>query len=60
MLVDTSDWVVHFRLRSEALADLLDLDLVMMHPINLGEIACRTPHARAQTLASLDSQRQTQ
>lgn len=60
VLVDTSVWVDHFRLRNAALADLLELDLVMMHPMVLGELACGTPPARAQTLASLDCLRQTQ
>lgn len=60
VLVDTSVWVDHFRRRNDALAGLLELDLVMIHPMVLGELACGTPPARAQTLADLDRLQQTQ
>jgi predicted nucleic acid-binding protein len=60
VLVDTSIWVDHFRRRNDALAGLLELDLVMIHPMVLGELACGTPPARAQTLADLDRLQQTQ
>lgn len=53
VLVDTSVWVEHFRQRSPALTHLLALDLVMTHPLILGELACGTPPNRAQTLADL-------
>lgn len=54
VLVDTSVWVDHFRTRSEALVDLLHEDLVLTHPMIVGEIACGTPPApRSQTLADL-------
>ena len=42
------------------LTDLLELDLVMTHPLVLGEIACGTPPNRAQTLLDLDGLQQTQ
>lgn len=60
VLVDTSIWVDHFRRRNDALAGLLELDLVMIHPMVLGELACGTPPARAQTLADLDRLQPTQ
>lgn len=60
VLVDTSIWVDHFRRRNDALAGLLELDLVMIHPMVWGELACGTPPARAQTLADLDRLQQTQ
>ena len=60
VLVDTSIWVDHFRRRNDALAGLLELDLVTIHPMVLGELACGTPPARAQTLADLDRLQQTQ
>lgn len=60
VLVDTSVWVDHFRRRNEALVDLLNLDLVMTHPLVVGEIACGTPPHRLQTLADLDSLQLTQ
>lgn len=53
VLVDTSVWVQHFRQHNQALVDLLLLDLVMTHPMVLGELACGTPPARLQTLADL-------
>jgi len=53
VLVDTSVWVDHFRRHNTALADLLLRDQVVMHPLVVGELACGTPPARAQTLADL-------
>lgn len=55
VLVDTSVWVDHFRQRNEALAGLLELDLVMGHPLIVGEIACGTPPSRNQTLSDLNA-----
>ncbi|MBK7900017.1 MAG: PIN domain-containing protein [Azonexus sp.] len=55
VLVDTSVWVDHFRSGNERLVDLLSRDLVMTHPLILGEIACGTPPNRAQTLDDLGS-----
>ena len=53
VLVDTSVWVDHFRRRNDALIDLLGLDLVVAHPLIVGEIACGTPPDRRQTLSDL-------
>jgi predicted nucleic acid-binding protein len=53
VLVDTSIWVDHFRQRNAALSGLLELDLVLIHPMVLGEIACGTPPSRAQCLGDL-------
>lgn len=54
VLVDTSVWIDHFRNRNEPLANLLNQDLVLTHPMVIGEIACGTPPApRAQTLDDL-------
>lgn len=60
VLVDTSVWVDHFRQRNDALIDLLESDLVMMHPLVIGEIACGTPPGRTQTLSYLGALQQTQ
>ncbi len=60
ILVDTSVWVDHFRQHNAALASLLDLDLVMVHPLVIGEIACGTPPDRTQTLSDLRVLQQTQ
>lgn len=53
VLVDTSVWVEHFRQRNTALTALLAMDLVAVHPLILGELACGTPPNRSQTLADL-------
>ena len=51
VLVDTSVWVEHFRKRSDVLVELIELDLVLNHPMVLVELACGTPPApRAKTL----------
>ncbi|MBN8454476.1 PIN domain-containing protein [Accumulibacter sp.] len=55
VLVDTSVWVDHFRQRNEALAALLELDRVMLHPLIIGEIACGTPPQRNRTLLDLNA-----
>lgn len=60
VLVDTSVWVDHFRQRNGVLADLLELDLVMVHPLIVGEIACGTPPNRDQTLSDLHGLKQSQ
>jgi predicted nucleic acid-binding protein len=58
VLVDTSVWVDHFRQHNGVLTDLLELDLVMAHPLILGEIACGSPPKRAQTLSDLHALQQ--
>lgn len=51
VLIDTSVWIDHFRNGNEGLVELIELDLVLIHPMVIGEIACGTPPApRAQTL----------
>lgn len=59
VLVDTSVWIDHFRNGDDVLTDLLALDIVMTHPLVLGEIACGTPPNRVRTLADLDRLQQT-
>jgi predicted nucleic acid-binding protein len=60
VLVDTSVWIDHFRHSNTELAQLLALDLVLIHPLVLGEIACGTPPQRAQTLHDLALLQSTQ
>jgi len=61
VLIDTSVWVDHFRQRNDSLVNLLSLDLALMHPMVLVELACGTPPApRAQTLKDLGLLQQTQ
>lgn len=59
VLVDTSVWVDHFRQNNNVLVGLLELDLVMVHPLIVGEIACGTPPNRIQTLLDLEGLQQT-
>ena len=60
VLVDTSVWVDHFRKHNDALTNLLELDLVLTHPLVVGEIACGTPPQRIQTRTDLGSLHQAQ
>ena len=53
VLVDTSVWVQHFRHGDMGLSRLLMQDLVLTHPMILGELACGTPPKRAQTLTDI-------
>ena len=54
VLIDTSVWVDHFRNGNDGLVDLLALDLALIHPMVIAEIACGTPPApRIQTLSSM-------
>jgi predicted nucleic acid-binding protein len=55
VLVDTSVWVSHFRRRDSALAELLQADRALTHPMVVAELACGTPpDPRATTLGALD------
>ena len=38
ILVDSSVWIDHFRIRIRILADLVDRRLVLVHPIVIGEL----------------------
>lgn len=60
ILVDTSIWVDHFRSGNRLLAELLELDNVLTHPMIVAEIACGTPPDRAATLSSLGLLQQAQ
>lgn len=54
VLIDTSVWVDHFRNGNPAVGQLLALDVVLIHPYVLAELACGTPPApRERTLADL-------
>lgn len=58
VLVDTSVWVAHFKLRSEPLVALLEAGLVVCHPHVVAEVACGTPphrHLVIEHLSRLDS-----
>ncbi len=51
VLIDTSLWVDHLRRRNLELAEMLRSDMVLSHPMVIGEIACGTPPVpRSRTL----------
>jgi predicted nucleic acid-binding protein len=52
-LVDTSVWVDHFRADSPDLRQLLEQDLVLCHPLIVGELACGNLKHRSEVLRSL-------
>jgi len=49
-LVGSSIWIDHLRQSNRRLVELLDADLVCMHPCVVGEIACGNLAARASRL----------
>ncbi len=53
ILVDTSVWIDHFRKNSPTLRRLLDTDLVLCHPLVIGEIACGNMKHRFEVLESM-------
>ncbi len=52
-LVDTSVWIDHFRSDSSVLRRLLDDDLVLCHPLVIGEVACGNMKHRSMVLESM-------
>ena len=55
VIVDTSVWIDHFRRDNPSLLALLDLDVVLAHPMVLGELRCGSlPEPRATALSTLE------
>ncbi len=52
-LVDTSVWIQHLRHDSPSLRQLLEQDLVVCHPLVIGELACGHLARRVEVLQSL-------
>jgi len=52
-LVDTSVWIDHFHVDSPALCRLLEEELVVCHPLVIGELACGNLKHRSKVLESL-------
>ncbi|MGQ0555421.1 MAG: type II toxin-antitoxin system VapC family toxin [Nitrospiraceae bacterium] len=52
-LVDTSVWIDHFRSDSSVLRRLLDDDLILCHPLVIGELACGNLKQRSVVLNSM-------
>jgi predicted nucleic acid-binding protein len=53
ILVDTSVWIEHFRTDSPALRELLEEDVVLCHPLVIGELACGNMKHRSDILGFL-------
>lgn len=53
ILVDTSIWAGHFRQTDPTLMGLLDVGLVLTHPMVTGELACGNLPRRAEVLELL-------
>lgn len=57
ILVDTSIWIDHFRFGHPELKDALERQLVVTHPLVIGELACGQLPRRKETLHLLDQLR---
>jgi len=56
VLVDTSIWIHHFRLRNETLVGLMENDLALTHPLVVAELACGSmDSSRIQTLSYIEN-----
>ena len=55
ILVDTSVWLNHFRVSSRLLAQLLDLEQVLIHPFVIGELACGNLANRKEIISLLQT-----
>jgi predicted nucleic acid-binding protein len=51
--VDTSVWIDHFQTKNHKLAQLLESELVLMHPFVFGEIALGQQKNKARVLSDL-------
>lgn len=56
ILVDTSVWINHLRSGNHRLAELLEQNRVVMHPMVIGELACGNLQNRQQLLQLWQSQ----
>lgn len=53
VLVDSSVWINHFRSSSSKLSKLLEDELVLAHPMVIGELACGNLAKRKEIVALL-------
>jgi predicted nucleic acid-binding protein len=51
ILVDTSVWIDHLRSPSRALSDALEREVIGIHPLVIGELACGNFRKRQELLA---------
>ena len=54
ILADTSVWIDHLRKTDPQMVSRLDSDLILMHPLVLGEIAVGSLRDRSRLLSRLD------
>jgi len=59
LLVDTSVWVDHFKSPNSALVKALSQDIVLIHPMIIGEIICGTPPHRNKVIQDLQDMGKT-
>ncbi len=55
ILVDTSVWIDHFRKPNLRLAERLNSESVLVHPLVIGEIACGNLKNRTEIIALLQA-----
>ncbi len=55
VLVDTSVWIEHFRNSQPNLVQLLDSELVVVHPFVAGELACGNLKDRTKVLRHINA-----
>ncbi len=55
VICDTSIWIQHFRKTDDLLVKLLKRDLVCVHPMIVGELACGNLPQRQRFLQNMDS-----
>ncbi len=53
ILVDSSVWIDHLKVPNQALADLMDRERLLMHPMVIGEVALGSLRDRAEVLGRL-------
>jgi predicted nucleic acid-binding protein len=55
VLIDTSVWVSHFRVRNESLVALIENDRALTHPMVVAELTCGSlTLPRIQTLSKVE------
>jgi len=59
ILVDTSVWINHFKNANAKLIDILHQDIVVTHPLIIGEILCGTPPDRKNLINHFLNLKQT-
>jgi len=59
LLVDTSVWIDHFKNPNRDLVVALNQDIVLTHPLIIGEVICGTPPQRGKVIRNLQDMGQS-